>query len=269
MTMRNARLRGYVVAAVVATLVAPSAYGQATSTAGGKSRASRVELATRVTELETETQGSSLKGQQRVSSLAQLADLRARLADGDFKAGDRFAVTITMDSSSRDTISVRDGAMVSVASLPDLSLKGVLRSELDSALTAHVLRYFKNVRLRTTPLTQISIIGAVGRPGFYWTSPDRPLADLLMIAGGPLPDANLREIEVRRSNSFVLSKKESRKALSQGRTMEEIDVRSGDEVKIPQKRKINWQVFIQLLLVISTTFFALVTFIQWYYSRQE
>jgi len=232
-------------------------------------RATRAELAAKAVQLETATTTGSLKSDQKVKAMEQLAEIRLRLSDGDFRVGDRFSSTITMDSSHSDTISVRDGLLVSVANLPDFPLRGVLRSELDEKLREHLLRYYKNVRIRTIPLTQVSIIGAVARPGFYWTSPDRPITELIMIAGGPLPNANLRELEVRRTNRVFLKPKESRKALEQGRTIEQADVRSGDEVRIPMKRMLNWASIIQLLFVISSLFFAFFQFVQWYYGRQE
>jgi SLBB domain len=194
---------------------------------------------------------------------------RVATLEGDFHVGDRFLFTLTIDSSRTDTVSVRDNVVVTVASLPDLSLKGVLRSELDGVLEAHILRYVKNARVRTVPLTSLSIVGAVGRPGFYWASPDRPLSELIMMAGGPAVDAKLREIEIRRAGKVTLKAKESRDALMRGYTVEQMDVRSGDEVRVPAKRKWNWQSIIQLMFVVSSLFFAGIQFLQWYYDRQE
>jgi hypothetical protein len=66
-----------------------------------------------------------------------------------------------------------------------------------------------------------------------------------------------------------LTAKASRKAVKDGRTLEQLDVQSGDEVKIPIKKKVNWQLVTQSLLVVSTLFFAGLQFLQWYYTRQE
>ncbi len=38
---------------------------------------------------------------------------------------------------------------------------------------------------------------------------------------------------------------------------------------IPVKRRINWQMFIQLAFVFTSVLFALLQFLQWYYNRQE
>ena len=239
----------------------------AASAATNWQRASRAELAARLQTLEAQPPAKASKA--RVAQLQELADLRARLQDGDFHVGDRFVSTMTVDAPRTDTLVVRDGLQVAILNLPELSLKGVLRAELSSTVLRHVSRYVKNVQLRTVLLTQVSVVGAVGRPGFYWAAPDRPLSELVMLAGGPVNEANLTELEVMRNNRTVVTAKASRDAIARGATLEQVDIRSGDEVRIPLKKHINWQMVIQVFFIISSVFFAIIQFLQWYYSRQE
>jgi len=252
--------------AATLSVVAQAAVAQKPSVS--QQRASRVDLATRAAFLESQIAAKAGKRDARATAAAELADIRSRLADGDFKVGDRFSYTFTSDSVRSDTVSVRDGEVVTITNLPDVKLHGVLRSELDSVLTNHMLRFYKSARIRTVVLTQVSIVGSVGRPGYYWTAPDRPLADLIMIAGGPTPDAK-PELVVMRSKQTVVTVKEARRALEDGRTVEQMDVRSGDEIRVPAKRKLNWSSIIQLLFVASSLLFAFIQFITWYYSRSE
>ena len=236
---------------------------------GGAQRATRAALAERVAQLEQQSSSGSLSGSVKNRATSELAAIRMRLQQGDFRVGDRFVITLRQDSVRSDTASVRDSLMVSVVNLPDVSLTGVLRSELDERMTVHVARYLRNVSVRTSVLTRVAILGAVRTPGFYYASPDRPISDLVMVAGGPVDQANLNELEVSRGSTKLLSVKDSRKAVKDGRTLEQLDVQSGDEVKIPIKKKINWQLVTQSLLVFSTLFFAGLQFLQWYYNRQE
>jgi hypothetical protein len=90
-----------------------------------------------------------------------------------------------------------------------------------------------------------------------------------MLAGGPAVNANLSELEVSRGPLKVLRAKESKKAVKDGRTLEQLDVQSGDDVRIPEKRTINWQLVIQLFFILSSLLFAFVNFLQWYYGRDE
>lgn len=232
------------------------------------SRASRTTLAARAAQLEAQIPAEkSEKNRERMK--AELAELNTRLTDGDFSVGDLFVITLQWESVTSDTASVRDGMLVSVRTLPDFSVKGVLRSELTDRLNAHVSRYLKNATVRTNVLVRVSVVGAVTRPGFYNTSPDRPVSEMLMLAGGPAPQAKLDELEIRRAGKLLLSRKDSKAAILEGRTLEQLGLQSGDQVMIPIKKKVNWTQILQLFLVLSTLLFSFLQFIQWYYGRQE
>lgn len=237
-------------------------------TSASDPRASRTTLAARASQLEAQIPSEKAE-KNKATLLAELAEIRSRLTDGDFKVGDLFVITLQWETLTSDTASVREGLLVSVKTLPDFSVRGVLRSELTEQLNAHVSRFLKNATVRTNVLMRISVVGAVGRPGYYNTSQDRPISELLMLAGGPVAQAKLDELEIRRAGKTVLTRKNSKRAILEGRTLEQLGVQSGDEVVIPITRKFNWQQIIQVLLVFSTLVFSFLQFIQWYYGRQE
>jgi protein involved in polysaccharide export with SLBB domain len=141
---------------------------------------------------------------------------------------------------------------------------------LDARLSAHVSRYLKNATIRSSVLTRIAILGAVRAPGYYYAAPDRPISDLVMLASGPVERANLAELEVSRGATVILKSKDSKRAMKDGRTLEQLDIQSGDEIRIPMQRgRPSFQTIVQLLFVFSSLFFAFLQFVQWYYSRQE
>ena len=233
-------------------------------------RASRDDLKARAESIQRDLSAGNLKNKDRARLQAEAAAVKLRLSEGDFHPGDRFLITLTQDGSARsDTASVRDSLLVSLVGLPDLSLQGTLRSELNDKLTAHVARFLRNSTVRTIVFTRVAIFGGVSRPGYYVVPPDQPIGDLLMVAGGTTPDARLSELQVNRGSETLISVKDSRKALKEGRTLEQLDVQSGDEIKIPVKRKYSAQTIIQLLLVVSSILFGLVNFLSFYYSRQQ
>lgn len=246
----------------------PAASSAQSAPAAGAQRATRTELATRLQQLAGQIASAS-KVDQRGKLVAEQTAIRARLESGDFKVGDRFVMTVRFDSVRVDTASVRDSLVVSILNLPDLRLQGVLRSELDEKLNQHVARFIRNATVRSNVLTRIAVLGAVRSPGFYYASPDRPVSDILMLAGGPAPDANLGRFELRRGTNTLVEGKKSRELLESGRTLEQLDVQSGDEFRIPVKRKVNWQLVIQLFFIASSLFFAVFQFLQWYYNRQD
>jgi hypothetical protein len=260
-------MRGGVLVASLAAVCAPSVGAQPPNVASLQ-QASRADLASQLSALEAQLAGGALRGRNAERARETAASLRERLAVGDFRVGDRFVITVRMDSVRADTASVRDSLKVSVLNLPELSLAGTLRSELNDRVNEHVARYVRNADVRTSVLTRIAIFGAVTRPGFYHASPDRPVSDIVMLAGGPAPNAKLNQFEVIRSTKTVVSVDDSRKAIKEGRTLEQLDVRSGDEFQIATKRRINWQLVIQMMFIVSSFFFATVNFLRWYYDRQ-
>jgi hypothetical protein len=262
----NASARLLITAAL---MVWGAAAGAQATPAAGAQRATRSDLAARVSQLESNLLDSKLKGDARAKQQAELTAIRNRLSDGDFRTGDRFLITMRRDSVRSDTASVRDSLKVAVFSLPDISLHGVLRSELDERMSAHVARFLRGVEVRTNVLTRVAVLGSVRNPGYYYASPDRPVSDLVMLAGGPNPDANLKQLEISRGGRVQVKAKDSDRLIKDGRTLEQADIQGGDEVRVPIKKKINWQSIIQLAFVISSLFFAALQFLMWYYNRQD
>lgn len=253
--------------AMCIVLVASRLHAQEAPMAGPQ-RATRAELTALAAQLDQRL-ASNDKKIDRARTQSELSAVRRRLEEGDFRVGDQFVVTIRTDVVRADTASVRDSLLVAIANLPDVSLRGVLRAELNDRMSAHVARFLRDATVRTNVLTRVQIVGAVGRPGFYLASPDRPISDLLMIAGGPAVDAKLDELEVNRSGRKILSAKDSKRAIKDGRTIEQIDMQSGDEVVVPQKRRINWQAILSVIGVATTLFFAVVQFLRLYYDSRD
>lgn len=253
-----------VLLAASGAVAVPAATAQA-----GMQRATRAELAEHAQVLEQALTEKSLKGSARTRSEDELSQIRERLAAGDFKVGDRFVVTLNFDSVTTDTASVREGIKVSLFNLPELDLTGVLRSELGDKLNAHVVRYLRNASVRANVLTRVGILGAVARPGYYLASPDRPVSELIMLAGGPAPDANMSKLKVERGNRTILSTKDSQRAIKDGTTLDQLDIQSGDNVTIAKKRKLNWQLIVQVAFIASSLLFTFIQLMQWYYRRDD
>lgn len=234
----------------------------------GLQNASRAQLTARADSLASQLSSGALRDKKvRAQAEREVAELRLRLTEGDFRAGDRFFYSIVVDNVISDSASVRDDFHVSISTLPDVSVKGVLASELTSHLSSHVARYLKNATVRTSLLTRVSIVGVVLRPGVYYVAPNRTVGELVMLAGGPIQRTNMNEFEVVRGGAVVLSKKASKAALQAGRTIEQADIRSGDEIRIPATRnfRISWAQAVQILFVISSLTLAFLQFISFYY----
>jgi len=111
-------------------------------------------------------------------------------------------------------------------------------------------------------LTRVGIFGNVAKPGYYNVSPDRPVTELLML-GGMSPDTKLDKVELRREGRTVIS----RGVIKGGRTLDQLGARSGDELWVPKRKRINWQLLVQMALLAATLFLTFTQFLEWYYRE--
>ena len=253
-------------AAVIVFLAFGAAHAQDTAVGF---QAKRVDLQNRLASKETELSNPKLNSTKRKEAQAEIAAIKGRLENGDFKTGDLLVVTVDVENRPVvDTATVRDGGLISISRVPDVSVAGSLRSEVEDKVRAHVGTYFRNPDVRVNFTTRITIVGAVGRKGSFNVSPDRPMTELITVAGGGLPNAKVDQLEVRRNGKTVLSKNASKKVLTDGLTIEQAGIQNGDEIEIPGKRVLTWQGITQTVFLISSLTFALINFLRYYYSEE-
>jgi protein involved in polysaccharide export with SLBB domain len=208
--------------------------------------------------------GSATEGPQNFETRAQLEAqvklaeakqdkpqaylIHYRLDRGDFHEGDRIVLKVTRGASGfADTLLVRSGKTLQLPQMGELSLAGVLRSELVPKLAAHIGKYLRDPAVEAIPLVRIGILGSVGRPGFYYTSADIPLGDVLMSAGGPSSVADLEKITVRRDGDIIIDEKNTRTALTSGMSMDFLHMQAGDEISVGQQQATPWGLIIPAL----------------------
>jgi len=166
------------------------------------------------------------------SDRARASELRTRLSEGDFHPGDRIGLVIEGAVTQSDTIPVTAGSKINVKDIGDVSLAGVLRSELQDKMAAVVAKYIKDSRVRATPLVRLSILGPVGKPGFYFMPPDIPLSDAVMRAGGPASDADLKRSVIRRGTQSLYDSRNTQSAFNRGLTLDQLSLRDGDSIEV-------------------------------------
>ena len=265
-TVRRLAAAASLAAVLNTPIAAPIVHAQG-APPGGAQRATREQLTEQVSNIERQLPGA--RSGDRAKLQASLAAVKARLEQGDFKPGDRFVMVLRQDSVRGDTLVVRDSLRVAVLNLPEFSVAGILRAELEDKLNAHVGRYLRNASVRTTQLVRVSVTGAVRNPGFLYAVPDRPLNDLLTSAGGPLMEANLGRLTVSRVGKTFIDGGAAQRAVEQGRTLEELDIESGDAVYVPVKRRVDWRALLQLGFIAMSLMFGVLNFLRWYYDQQN
>jgi len=201
--------------------------------------ASRADLEVAATTAERLAHSSTDKD-ERTRKMREATVIRDRLRDGDFQPGHRVFISVVSDTSFSDTLTVRSDRKLLLGTLPEISLAGVLDSELQPFLTKEISRYIKNPTVRATGLLRLSITGSVGRPGFYSLPLDAAVTDAVMLAGGPTQTADLHKVTVRRGDATALEPDVMDEAMRQGLTLSDVGMRPGDELDVGDKSSGKW-----------------------------
>lgn len=184
--------------------------------------------------------------------------LKSRLQRGDFQEGDRIVIVVQNPTPSRDTFTVRTGKVIQLPRMDDFQLEGVLRSELNDRLTAHIGRFLRDPQLRAQPLLRVAVLGRVGRPGFYYAAADVVLSDLIMLAGGPAGDADLSKIVIRRGPEVIWTADDTRTAIAEGLSLDRLHLRAGDEVDVGARRRVAWTTVVPLVTSVTALVVTLI-----------
>ncbi len=238
--------------AVIATIAAAQA-----SLGEGRRQATRAELeqAAKATE-QAATVAPDDKTRDKL--LADATALQQRLRNGDFLPGDRIYIVVLGDSSLTDTFTVRGDRRLQLPNIPDVTLSGVLDSELNSFLTKELSRYLKNPTVTATGMVRLTLTGGIARNGFLTFPVDQAITDVLMSAGGLGPGSKLDEAEVKRAGKTFIGKKAFSDAIRLARTVGDLSLRDGDEIYVPSATATSgWQNWIKVIGVLGPLIFLI------------
>jgi polysaccharide biosynthesis/export protein len=172
---------------------------------------------------------------KRSGYLSQARMIRKRLAEGDFQAGHRILLFVTGDSALSDTFTVRSDQKLQLPNLPEISLAGVLDSELQGYLQTKLAQYIRDPAVRAQTMLRVQVSGDVANPGFYSIRTDTPVSDVIMNAGGPSSSADMNKTVLRRGSETVVKREGIQAAIRSEFTMSDIGARPGDELYVPTK----------------------------------
>ncbi|MEO8623056.1 MAG: SLBB domain-containing protein [bacterium] len=203
-----------------------------------------------------ETEALKAEAQHRT---AEAFLLRSRLKRGDFQDGDRVVVKILGSASvlpgvmpANDTLILRAGKVLLLGEkgqMGELSLDGVLRSELNAKVSHHLAKYLTDSSVQTTPLIRLAVLGQVRSPNYYYTTVDVLLSDIIMKAGGPTSTADwLGNMWIRRGSETIWNQQDTRTAMADGISLERLHLRAGDELYVDDvKSGFSWTTVAQFL----------------------
>jgi polysaccharide biosynthesis/export protein len=262
-SIRLSRLVTLVISAIACPVVVGSATAQTTSTPVApiatperiSARRSTLEEAAKNFE---RLAASEKDAGKRAGYLGQARTIRKRLVEGDFQAGHRILLFVTGDSALSDTFTVRSDQKLQLPNLPEISLAGILDSELQGYLQTKLAQYIRDPSVRAQTMLRVQVSGDVASPGFYSVRTDTPVSDVIMNAGGPSTSADINKTELRRGSTVVVSRDGIQAAIRSEYTLSDIGARPGDELFIPGKLSgSKWQKIATVAAAVSSIAFTI------------
>jgi polysaccharide export outer membrane protein len=262
-SIRLSRLVTLVIGAIACPLVVSSATAQTTSTPVAPVATPDRVSARRSTLEEAAKNFERLAASEKVASkragyLEQARTIRKRLVEGDFQAGHRILLFVTGDSALSDTFTVRSDQKLQLPNLPEISLAGILDSELQGYLQTKLAQYIRDPSVRAQTMLRVQVSGDVASPGFYSVRTDTPVSDVIMNAGGPSTSADINKTELRRGSTVVVNRDGIQAAIRSEYTLSDIGARPGDELFIPGKLSgSKWQKIATVAAAVSSIAFTI------------
>lgn len=246
-------LRRLVVAVVMLAGFAGVARAQAGDWDPGRVELNRKDLQELLAKYDATAKSGAYSSELRDRARTEAGLIRARLQDGDFQVGDRVALTVEGQKMFTDTFTVAPGRRLILPEIGDIPLSGVLRSELETYLTQQIAHYVVNPVVHARSLVRMSILGSVGRPGFYVVPAEALVSDALMMAGGPTPGSDLDELRIERADKEIWGGDRLAEAMRDGRTLDQLSLRAGDEIFLPPHKGSSWLGAMKFVAVPLTT----------------
>ena len=191
--------------------------------AAGQAYSARADLEVLLSNLERSAQSTAYSDGLRATAAQRAEQVRDRLQTGDFQVGDRIVIIVQNQLMLTDTFTVAQGQVLVLPEVGDLSLAGVLRSELKDFVSVRIESVVLQPIVQASALMRVGIFGGVGRPGFYTLAGDVNIGGAIMIAGGATQLAIVEGITIRREDRVLWEARPLQAAVAEGHRLESPD----------------------------------------------
>jgi hypothetical protein len=256
MKSKQSRRAAMLALCVIALVVGPpGARSQVwDSSISGGAMLSREDLENLLQQYELALQSPAYSGRIKGELKAAIERVQNRLQHGDFQPGDRVVLSVQGQPDLPDSVPVEPGPKITLPLFGDISLDGVLRSEITDHLTKELGKMIRDPVVHAQGLMRLSVQGAVGRPGFYVVPTDILVSEALMLAGGPAQNANLKDLRIERGSKELYQGQDLQTAMRQGRTLDQLSLQAGDQIVLPIENSSRvWGTVLRYGIIITST----------------
>jgi polysaccharide export outer membrane protein len=112
----------------------------------------------------------------------------------------------------------------------DIEVRNLTVAELREKVKQGLEQIFKSPFVTVAPLFRMAVLGEVRNPGLYTVDPTLSVLDVVAMAGGASSSGNMNKIRLLRAGA------ETQLSFGQGRSLQDMGVRSGDQIIVGRKR---------------------------------
>ena len=253
--MRQTKRFGVLLAAVIAIMCVPPVPTHAqigVQEDPGSAERTRAELEQLLAGYDDVLASPAYSEAVKATTRLRAERVRQRLRLGDFMLGDRIVLSVEGETALPDTVPVEAGQVINLPNFGEVSVAGVLRSEIVDHLTAELGRYINNPVIRAEGLLRVSIQGTVSQPGFYVIPAHMLLTEAIMVAGGPSQTSDLGGLRIERGPTVIMDGSELQESLRLGRTFDQLNLQAGDQLYLPQDAGGFWRQVAFALGIVSS-----------------
>jgi len=147
------------------------------------------------------------------------------------RAGDLLRINVWPNTELSGEFTIEQDGFVYLPLLAEVRAAGVSVDDLRAELRRRYAEVQRNPVVTVTPMFQVSVTGAVQRPGIHLISPNTSLIDAVVLSGGFQGNADSEKVRIVRPGE--VTDYDAFRALETGVGMEAIALRSGDHIFVP------------------------------------
>jgi protein involved in polysaccharide export with SLBB domain len=219
--------------------------------------ATRAELTAQLEQYEAAAASPAYSAELRRQARRDADLVRARLEHGDFRTGDQVLLRVEFEDALTNTFVVTADRSLILPFVGEIPLAGVLRAELTEHLRREIGRYVREPNVRAPTTLRLTVMGQVGRAGFYVAPSDAIITDVLTLAGGPGTNAAIDDIRIERAGQTIWDGERLQEHIIGGMTLDQLSLQAGDRIVVPETRR-RFQTARWVLATVPTVLFLMV-----------
>jgi polysaccharide biosynthesis/export protein len=162
------------------------------------------------------------------------------------RPGDIVRITVWGQEAYSGQFEIDEHGMLAYPGIGDINTADLTVTQLREQIRKGLETIFNSPFVTVSPQFRVAVLGTVQHPGLYTVDPTLSVLDVVALAGGAATGGNLNGVKLLRGGEQTRLRLEGG---IKGHTLEEIGVRSGDQIIVPHKFLSRDNVFLFLQVV--------------------